>query len=833
LKLLSVNMGKDKVIVVKKGERCDYTRKGEGLTQIKYMAIAFKYTIKEYVAYCAENKKKKPTSEQILENIKPPELLQSYINDATHKLHHHATQAWNSVKHVYTTDARRKYLKLLIDSGIDIMSCTDDDIYSLLSKKRSAHKESYIRKTCSGIRNIFNEIGRAYPWQDREDVTWAPNDGVHHEFLINAGNPMTSSTEDALKKAAKETSGGASRKIKFLGPAISLPGAVYLKLHALDVLATLVRQPKVSERLRTEATLNVQRINNAARLAMQYCALMHEGARGGDVDSQMTYSNIYFKLHAKVPVLALALLKPSTLKQIIEGNKLTKYAMESFKGKDKQFLVKRTKYVIPYPWNVMDIVTIFTLCTKSMFWGFAYGHHNDQTKIETIGAHIFKNDQTLRSFHKRMAEQVGLKDVVFYSFRYACAAEDKLSSVPEAWTRSRMGHGENSNTKNHYASNPERAVYVSASGKKTVLKLGGEATARPLFANNIKLSYKQDSDYNYETDWITKNLQGEEAQADFRECSELATQYLDVENTEINFTVLLDKFKESHTTVADLHVPLGICLTMPDELTSKSMRKKFKEMKQNVAAAFWNETPPLKPDVEIWSFVHTVYGNWQGLLNAKSPVNLPDRPEPTPNSKRRIGDGNDEDNLHTVKRPKAKQVIDEDEDIMTLVLLPPCKRKKKHVIDEDEDEDMKTHHALAKPPSQPRKRTKKQHFEERATPSSVPQPRRKINAGDFVIIRCNDPNDECTFKIPESNALVWVARAEMYQSSKRLFKGTFYKNNAKDLRKPMKASSSPEEITIVKASMILAVMSSREELVVDKALYDNLVTSTRPASTLQ
>lgn len=596
--------GKDEVTKVIKtivfkasGQRCSFTPRNEFVLESKYKGRTFLETKEDFFALWRESCGL-PTTKSLEKHVKKPKFLQAEIDDDCEE----AKCAWEELLAMYTDPSQARWCKRLHESKLNLLNCTPHDLLKVLSPivEESVTKISYVKKMSTDIRNMFRGIGRQYEW-DNDLFVYKDRDRGDAHFM-HRGCPMTPGIQDKLVEILnkKEKSLGISTTSQHHNPPVPAPMAVYLILAMLNYLIECFGKPNSS----------VERVHNPIQLIMTYVLFLHEGGvRAVETFDYMTFENIYLNLHVDVPLIALVFLKPSTLQHIIINNLLQYYTLKTFKGKQKHGYVSRQKEVIPYEYNVIDLVTMFTLCQKVLFFfkrGFLEGDKYFKSSAET-----------LRSFHKDRMKAFKISNLTFYSFRYMTAMEEENENIPANWTTQRMGHVDGSKTKDRYAKEDKRRVAYDGKQLQSSVDRKFE---RPKIYCKITKDYKTTSNSNTgfknDPDFL-KKLPHDAMRTDFEDTIRDVSQYLNNPKRE-TFKRLKKRFFENHHTLEDLKIPLGFNICLPDKLIVGDMAEAFEQFQKNVIATFCytsNNVLVKRPVVPIWSFPYIIYGNWRPLLD--------------------------------------------------------------------------------------------------------------------------------------------------------------------------------------------------------------------------
>jgi len=578
-----------------------YTIKGENHKTIKYKAVIYKKVFKR-IRSCEVKIKK----EKLREYIKPRGSIKKLIKSGDIEV----TRAWNQVMDMFCHKDHSRYHDLLVRRKLNMLFCTEDELNAVVYRhiKKRATKLSYIRTFSTGIRNVFRAIGREMAYGDGEILT--KNVGaVGQKDLINTGNPMTTKIKDDLMKEMKDDARHTGKKVssEHHAPAISMPVAVCLIVKLMADLATMMVKKPIPDVLP----------RNKALLLMLYTVLIHEGgSRYTETANELEFKDLFFVLHRRVPMLALVFMAPETVDWVLRNNILTHYVLNMFKGKQKQESFMRFKAVIPYPYNLLDMPTLFVLVFKSIVFMQKGVLLNDKKLFsETKGA--------LRMANKRFIDQTRVDRVTFYSFRYAAAEEDKVLDIPEHWTRKRMGHTDTSNTKDWYAKDNSRVLY---NGVQIELadELGDD--------DDVKLEFRPVANvggFVFDEAWMDKAFEGSPngIREDFEKSVNLVCRFLEGDRIEAMDAKeeMQIKFCNDHRKLKSLKLPLGTRITLPEGRSTVEMQEDYlKDLNivKEIYCGMEDEEGNASKIVEISNFPQIVYGNMRGLI-AEDHVQLP------------------------------------------------------------------------------------------------------------------------------------------------------------------------------------------------------------------
>jgi hypothetical protein len=334
---------------------------------------------------------------------------------------------------MYSDKVKVNWLAKMEQHGIDVLNCSEATVRSFLKSilidDSKATRKSYINKSASVIRGLFRAIGREHAMKDAKvfDHLGIP--------LVNSGNPMTTATERYLEEQLKEkVAAGGIDDAERRGAPVSIVVAITTLVYHLSF--TMTRYIKFE----SKKLMDFSPIHNSAMLCLLYAILMHDGSRPGDITEHLEHSWLFFALHEKVYWLVFVLLSPKCLKYMLAKGISSYVYYGLYKGKDKKFVLERRKGMMPLPFNGIDLFMIYLICMRCVM----------AVLPQSISQMVFKsvNYTALRS---RRNKKMNILDFTFYSYRYACAEEDKKGNINESWTRQRMGHTDTSNEKDEYA----------------------------------------------------------------------------------------------------------------------------------------------------------------------------------------------------------------------------------------------------------------------------------------------------------------------------------------------------------------------------------------------
>ncbi len=575
-------------VIIKKGERVSYTRKGENIPVMKLQAKAFKKTIAKFLELY-DSVGRLPNKDD-LADFEKPKFLRKLMKKDDHALD--VDQAWTKLVGMYSTPDQSVWLiRMKRDWDLDLLQCSESELKGVLAPyvAKRAQKLQYINRISSEVRNVFRAIGRDHAYGDGSHEHSVAHE-VDHVPLVFTGNPMTTATQDYMSSQLKRRVGDKKITSEHHGPAVSLPVAIGVIAH---FLAKLTKTLNVNQ---------VSRPRNLAEIVCMYAILIHEGgARGVETTEHLTYENIFLPLHTKVSIFVLPFLKPATLNTLLASNVMTNFVFEPFKGKFMQDRAPREKAVIPFPQNFLDLPTLLTLAFKVCL--FVTGTlPNDDPESLTI---LARKSTDISSYNNKQLKNTSYEGVSPYGIRYACAAEDEKAKIRRDWRQDRMGHTKTSQMADRYARDEGVATFAGES-----LPLGVESDKLPMEYVSTRLK-----GVSYQSDWLEK--QSEDIAADMRLTVELVDKYLAAPGKD-TFEPLVRKFKEEHKSLDDCKMPIGFGFKFASKASTPEFEKTFKDnvdiiTKSFVATEFEVDDVPIFGKIvrEISIYPQIVYGNWR------------------------------------------------------------------------------------------------------------------------------------------------------------------------------------------------------------------------------
>ncbi len=595
----------EKKVVYVVDRRCSYTRKGENLDVIRHKALIYKKILKKYKRLRVSLKgTRKPNQDDIASTFK--------LADFTKKEDKSFSKAWDEVIAMFSHKDQSRYHNLMIDKKLNLRKCSDIDLGKAISDyvAKRAKKKSYIKLFTTGTRNVFRAIGREYAYGDGEMIRYNKGDFEQRD-LVHTGNPMTSKLQDDLLSELKERAkvSGYNINSEHHSAAVSLPVVVCLIVKLVSQAGAFMKKTKIPD----------SKVMNRIFLTLMYSILIHEGGtRLAETADQLTYNDLFLVGHKRIPFLVLPFLSPLTLQWLLSNNAFKSYVTRLYKGKQKREWFMRMKSVIPYPFNIVDLPTLFTIAIKCILW--------TKSTLPCLNC-IFprKKRQQLVAINSRFIKSTKFTELSFYSTRYAAAEEDKKTGVDVMWTRRRMGHTDNSQMPRKYAHGNERSKYNGVE-----MQLGVDVhdafikspnTIITTTANNtntqktIKLEMNPVAEQGvvYDNEWLTKVFKGrEELQKDFEDTLKMVNEAL---ATGSGYSRLFAKFSREHRTLDDLKMPIGCNIALPEAQTTTELRDEFDDDLELFKNMFCMSSSPTDGiTVEISSFPHIVYGNWRSLI---------------------------------------------------------------------------------------------------------------------------------------------------------------------------------------------------------------------------
>jgi len=740
-------------VVIVVGNKCQYTLKGENHGVIKYKAMIYKTILKKTKA-----KRKKQLAKIKAKDFETCLEESTRVRKMVDNGGSDAQEALNEVKAMLTHKDRSRYHAKLVKSNLNMLFCTDAQLSEVLKPHMQKHakKINYIKNGTTHVRKVFRCIGREMAYADGEVLKRNVGD-FEQKRLIHTGNPMTSALQyqmqAELTEKAKET--GEDIKPKHHSSAVSLPLAVWLITKLIAKLGSILKKG---------TSLATRPTKNKALLLMIYGILIHEGgSRIAETVTRLVHSDLFFVLHKRVPMLVLVFLAPKTLHWLMENNILSHYVIGMFKGKFKQETFVRRKAVIPYPFNLVDLPTIYTLVFKFIMWcnwdstTQAFGHKRLFPKTKDTAS-------KLRMVGSRWTKSLKLEKVTFYSFRYAAAEEDKKIGIKDDWTRKRMGHSETSTTKDKYARENTRAIIdgfefpLSVDLQDETSETSIPYELKPMSADTLI----------FQNNWLEKtfkNCPDDSMRKDFEETAEMVIEF--VENG-TGFEKLKEKFFASHERKADLMLPLGTNISFPSAMLSDAIKTDFEKVLEDAKAGFGKPETGSGPHrditVEIKSFPQIVYGNWRTLIGEKprKARRIPCAPAPPP-------------------------------------IPVPAPKPDPDPMQEDEDGAQVEMEAMLEE-QQPPQAKEPPEEEENEFGWCI----KNVDPGNFVVVLAKNP-DKAAFRIGET--YVWILKFKKWVSKlpaedKYVLQGTFLENSDRDIAGRFQMRKRQEKLLIGYESVV-------------------------------
>lgn len=677
--------------------------------------------------------------------------------------------AWSSTEALFADKGKMGWIRRLTEEyGLDLLACTESDVRTSLTayifdrtSGRPITKITSITDICKDVRGIFRDIGREYAWGDRQDFR---NLG---QFLVDSGNPMTSGTENELKKQlrVRAKAANASTDPEKLGGAVSAPFAYINLVWHLSQLVQYMQKWSVGQ------YNQYQRIENLAYLTMLLTFCMHEGCRYTEVIENLTHGDMYLPLNTTVYWLTLAVMNIDTLTHLLTSNGLPYYVMGLFKGKKVRDRRPRMKAVIPAPYNSLDLLTVWTFCMRCILTVNPEGalRHPNGLVIKNGNYSGLRKDK-----QENLAKEFDttLTDLTFYTYRYSGAIEDEKASgiVEESWTEYRMGHKKDSRTKERYASNRRRVMLDDAP-----ITMGMEVFDEPTYKQGIQLEFLPmvAAQSTMDTTWLDKAFANAPAglREDFERASALVSDFVRTKDPE-PLSVLL---KQSRDISWIEKFPMGFHINFPEQLMTP-MTKKILDSSLDIICSTVAEVGEPKLIPELWSFPQIMYGNWRSLMT---------------------------DYTQSLEKPP-------------LCNEPPIReRKRPRLIPTD---------------SGPEPVADSDPAYSDADSWSDGFRLDKIEKGDHVVIFCTTPGDKCALALPlPEGSNVFVAKVMTMKVAKdrksMTLKGKFYFNPTKDATAVLQIEARQQTLVIQETS-VLEVMPASEGDTIMQLEQDEIATIT-------
>lgn len=571
-----------------------YTKKGENHDVIQMKAFIFKKVWPE------------------LKANKPVQKPEVFTVDTSFNI------AWNQLEQYLIKDRERVLLlKKLEECGLDLLRCTDieirDKLIELEAKLIEENKEKdviygikykSIKNKCSRIRSAFKVIGREHSWSEGEHFMYLT------QPLIYSGNPMTLSSQQHMESAAKQRRKKMETEIKKLRPdgvrtkdtldeREGFPANISVAYFAL--MQSLLQTIKWCL---SKTVHDIKRIENMASLCLILGFVLHEGSRPNEIFKCCMQDRLYFPISlrncSKVYWLTLVFCKIETLIYIIENNLIPRYVMELWKGKQAQKLLNRSKSVIPFPYNSLDLLTIYVIVLRVL-----YNRQPDLLSYQVVP----KPKKSWSYILRRMLAKFCIKLFTFYAIRYSAAEEDKKYGIDPDITRERMGHSDVSQIYKQYAEN----LMARASINDEPIVLGSDvikndpAEAVPMEFCRLKGSMKVE-------DAFEDNISDKVCRDDFCRTAKLVADYLE-RNDQRAFDILRgrQKFISKKQLESDIKkIPFGFNFDFPSEIVPSKLNVLLRDVRSELSI-YLNTRSQQKTKIMMWSYTQIMYGNWETI----------------------------------------------------------------------------------------------------------------------------------------------------------------------------------------------------------------------------
>lgn len=359
-----------------------------------------------------------------------------------------------------------------------IFNCTDYQVGNVLIERYTGKAIATIRSAISTVRQSLMSVGRRHAFGDGQPIT---NPWKEEAVIAHSGNPVTAGILKSLRDVAmvmpdKECGeAGSAHK----GPRARFAViALIIERQMLELARMAIRLENKRDSGATVSVLEWNQLDNMARFALFLVTLAHTGARPGNITSDLQHKNLCLNLlHERdVPALLLVMLEPETLAELLKGDRIKSYSLETYTGNKNKANHKATgggsgnkngeggqvaglrlrvlKSTVPGSCNVLDLVNIYTVSMKIL------AHFDRIYEPAKLRPEIFK-DMTFNSQMTSVRKALGIEGLVPYSIRYAASGDDKASKIDPQWIRVRMGHAPNSMTwDSRYAKNTTVATFV-------------------------------------------------------------------------------------------------------------------------------------------------------------------------------------------------------------------------------------------------------------------------------------------------------------------------------------------------------------------------------------
>lgn len=555
-----------------------------------------------------------------IKNVKP-----KYIQDKLHEIFkNNESYYWrigitiNIFDDMYTKVLKEpkniRVLKIIdkFTKDGDILFATESEVKESLidyiTNSTSITSKKYLKKLLYSTHSALFNIGRECKYEEGKIITTPVVIGERP--LMNNGNPMTATTKkailDTFKGFAKQRQGKykvvTKYKLKNNKNKNVIEKVDTLTKHSLPVSVAVVIYIIID--LFQDLLVNITRINdtkrliNQANLILLYMFTLYEGCRTTEIVQETTHNNLYFSLGQEYKLLCLAFVKPETLKYLLENDHITKYICEFYKGKDKQHYRGRFLSLIPTPYNMIDLATIYVILMRIILV-------LDPTAITKP---LFKQNVNFSDLRSRINKRLGITGMCMYSIRYAAAEEELKYNIPANWTRYRMGHSEYSNIKDKYANNLNQRILID----NVMTLLGSDVVDTPT-NESIPLRLMQ------LTGAIThQNIPEDIPESFIQELNEIkkgVSLFLSDEtddNSITNFAELQQKIPKNKEELLDelRKIPIGTYISLKEELLTPTMKSEM-DFNIDILKSFF--APVSKPNKipMIWSYPQIMYGIWR------------------------------------------------------------------------------------------------------------------------------------------------------------------------------------------------------------------------------
>jgi hypothetical protein len=531
--------------------------------------------------------------------------------------------AWDDIKDnlfddTATNKARVKALKDILKYDLDPLSCSELDILKVLInliKNSDMSKKSTVQKLCTNLRMAFRAIGREHQWKQGEVIKKR-----HGEILVDTSNPVSEAVskrivngikEGKLKKVLEKDVDPSAPYEKYANP-VSLPVAHATMLSMIKELLSVTGP--------NSTISDFKRIVNTGMLALSLCVTMHEASRPVELFKNnkkpdanvLLHKDLFFPLHRRVYFMTLVFLNPKTLNYIISNRILTNYVKNMYKAKKLQLYRPTLGNCIPYPYNCLDLVTIYTLVFRCLI---------------TRGFDIFETPWIFpnRNYNDLLRTNLLKKFITYftyYSIRYGAAIDDERSlEVDEAWTRYRMGHTKTSEVKNEYAKVKNKHVMI----EDIPLKISTDFDETEK-VDMIPLKYKPVENSLIMDYKFLERLPEGEIRNDFETTAMLVSNFIE-NGCHIARNLLTKKAKDMCTfqEMVIEAIPFGMQVTCPPEYLGGSLQHELDTTVSSIKSILYSVKDDKLPTPEIWKWPVLMYGDWSALLKERKQQNTKKR----------------------------------------------------------------------------------------------------------------------------------------------------------------------------------------------------------------